>query len=62
MTLWAHGQAINADRRLADALFLHRHPGWSWDDLQNAPADVVALMRLVDQAETKAANARAQRE
>lgn len=61
VALYANGQAVNADRRLADAIFLHRHPGWSWDDLQNAPSDVVALMRLLDQTEVKAANARAQR-
>ena len=34
--------------RLADALFLTRHPGWSWDDLQSAPSDVVRMMRLID--------------
>lgn len=45
------GVAVKADRRLADALFLHRHPGWSWDDLQNAPSDIVGLMRLLDTTE-----------
>ena len=39
---------MRTDRDLADAVFLADHPGWSWDDLQRAPADVVSLIREVD--------------
>ena len=32
---------------MRDVLFLDRHPGWSWHDLDTAPDDVIeALMRL----------------
>ena len=42
---------------LADALFLADHPGWSWSDLQTAPADLVNDIRAVDRARDAAANA-----
>jgi len=38
---------------LADAVFLEDHPGWSWDELQRAPADVVELMRRVRRARAR---------
>ncbi len=47
---WAAGVAIRADGDLADALFLHEHPGWSWRDLQDAPAVVVKHLRAIDAA------------
>ena len=31
---------------LADALFLLANPGWSWQDLQSAPDEVVQVLRL----------------
>jgi len=32
------------------------HPGWSWQDLQAAPADVVETMRMIQSARIEAAN------
>lgn len=42
---------------LSDALFLADHPGWSWSDLQSAPADLVADIRAVDRARAAAMKA-----
>lgn len=42
-------------QRLADAYFIARH-GWTWDDLQGCPSDVVAMMRLIDASEGEAAD------
>ena len=39
---------MKPDPVLGDALFLVAHPGWSWRDLEEAPADVVALIRTHD--------------
>lgn len=50
---------LDAEQRgLADAYFLLRHPGWSWHDLHDAPADVVRLMRYIEHMEAQAAEAR----
>lgn len=37
------------DPDLLDAMFLANHPGWSWRDLQDAPARVVAALKVIDQ-------------
>jgi hypothetical protein len=34
-------------------VFLLDHPGWSWRDLQDAPAEVVAIIRKYDSTEVK---------
>lgn len=44
---------------LSDAWFLATHPGWSWDDLQRAPEDVISLVRQIDTARAEAAELRA---
>lgn len=46
-------------RAVADAYFLIRHPGWSWHDLDSAPAEVVRMMRLIEHTEAEIAEARA---
>ena len=33
---------------MADALFLDKHPGWSWADLMSAPDTVIAVIRFID--------------
>jgi hypothetical protein len=33
-----------------ETLFLVRHPGWTWQALQDAPDDVVEQIRLHDRA------------
>lgn len=38
------------DDTLADVLFLDAHPAWTWRDLQDAPDDIVAIMRSLDAA------------
>lgn len=41
-----------------DAYFLRRHPGWTWRDLQETPADIVDLMLLMDRMEADVAKSR----
>lgn len=36
------------DADLDDILFLDRHPGWSWSDLQAAPLEIVDGMKRLD--------------
>ena len=51
--LMALGQAVDVepDGALSDALFLAAHPGWTWADLQDAPDDIVALLRSIARAQ-----------
>lgn len=41
-----------------DAHFLRRHPGWTWRDLQETPADIIDLMLLMDHMEADVAKSR----
>jgi len=42
------GAAIEPDDDLRDAILLHAHPGWSWRELQETPAQVVEHVRAID--------------
>lgn len=33
---------------MLDVIFLDRHPGWTWADLEAAPDDVVEAIRILD--------------
>jgi hypothetical protein len=44
---------VKTDPALSDAVFLSTHPGWTWDALQGAPAEIVELMRMLDRAKSK---------
>jgi hypothetical protein len=50
------------DAILTDALFLHEHPGWSWQDLQDTPYEVIDLLRMIGTESAKVASARANKE
>lgn len=39
---------LEEDGPLHDIFFLAKHPGWSYADLENAPDEIVAGLRLVD--------------
>ena len=55
---YAAGIGVKADQTLADAIFLSRHPGWTWSDLQETPSDIVALMRMIDAEEGRVSKVR----
>lgn len=40
-------------RLFRDAVFLHKHPGWTWQAMQDAPADVIDLLTRMDNVTTK---------
>ena len=40
---------------MADVVFLAEHPGWSWQQLQDAPDLIVAGIRLLDRKRAQAA-------
>ena len=48
------GAKVAASPDLSDAIFLADHTGWSWDDLQAAPADIVDIMRLLEEKRSEA--------
>jgi len=39
---------VKGNEELRDAMFLHRHPGWDWQGLQDTPAQVVEYVRMID--------------
>ena len=43
------GASVEVAPAVADAFFLVNHPGWTYDDLHAAPADVIAMIRLIDE-------------
>lgn len=57
---YAAGLKVSVDQRMADAVFLHTHPGWTYRDLMETPSDIVMLMRLIYDAEAKVKQARMQ--
>jgi hypothetical protein len=46
---------VSPDDDLADAMFLHAHPGWTWRALQETPAQIVEYVRRIDYAVAKRA-------
>lgn len=50
------------DPALRAAFFLHRHPGWTLRNLEDADDDVVELMRAIDRAEADAEQRRARQQ
>ena len=59
---YAAGIGVKADQRLADAIFLSRHSGWTWRDLQETPSDIVALMRMIDAEESRITKVRSEKQ
>lgn len=51
---------MSVDQLMADAVFLHTHPGWTYRDLMETPSDIVMMMRLIADAEAKVKQARMQ--
>jgi hypothetical protein len=53
VTRYASGAAVTiaqldaADPELADAIFLHGHPGWTPRDLDELPEHTLTLLRLI---------------
>jgi hypothetical protein len=62
VTRYATGTAVTvsaldeADPDLADALFLHSHPGWTMSDLDALPEHTLSLLRLIGLKANEAAN------
>lgn len=40
---------FDADSPFADIVFLDKHPGWSYDDLRNAPDEIVMGLQMLDE-------------
>ena len=46
---------MSPDDDLADAMFLHAHPGWTWRALQETPGQIVDYIRQIEHAVEKRA-------
>ena len=51
----AGGGTVSEPDVLIDALFLSKHPGWTYQALQDTPYEVIEVMRMLGRAQGRAA-------